>query len=124
MQVLRDFHRIDCDEVVLAIESVKMPNIALPVRRVVLIGGFALAVAVAPAVGLFAGPSPTIGSPTATCPPGLMRDPFTSVCVSGVAPPGSIGAPTHEALTACSGSRRSACLQGALYGNYANLGGW
>lgn len=123
MQVLRGFHRIDCDEVVLNKESVKMPNIPLPVRRVILVGGFALAVAVAPVVGLFAGPSPTIGSPTATCPPGLMMDPFTRVCVSGVAPPGSIGAPTHEALAACSGSRRSACLQAALYGNYGNLRG-
>ena len=100
-----------------------MPHIALRARRVILAGGFVLAVALAPLVGLFLGPDSASGSP-ADCPAGETSDPLTNVCVTGIAPPGSIGAPSYEALTKCNGSRRSACMQARNYGNFTNLTGW
>lgn len=100
-----------------------MLNIPLRARRTILAGGFVLAVGIAPLVGLFPGPDLANGSP-ADCPAGKKRDPLTNVCVTGIAPPGSIGAPTYEALTKCNGSRRSACTQARKYGNFTNLAGW
>jgi hypothetical protein len=62
-----------------------MATMKLPVRRLILAGGFAVAVAVAPAVAVVAGPinsAPTI----AACPGGESEDTFTGMCTPDLVP--------------------------------------
>lgn len=94
-----------------------MATFQFPGRRLILAGGFAVAVAVAPAVAAFAAPAPTLGTPTAACAAGQTEDPYTFACAPEVAPDagGFVGAPSEEALTACSGHDQSECLEGQLY---------
>ena len=66
-------------------ESVTMATMKLPSRRLLLAGGFAVAVAAAPAVavvGLPANSAPTI----AACPGGESEDTFTGACVPDLVP--------------------------------------
>ena len=53
-------------------------------RRLILAGGFAVAVAVAPAIAVFAVPSASV--PLAQCPGGEEEDQFTGVCVPHTVP--------------------------------------
>ena len=62
-----------------------MATMMLPARRLILAGGFAVAVAVAPTVAVFAGPvnsAPTI----AACPGGESEDTFTGECTPDLVP--------------------------------------
>jgi hypothetical protein len=62
-----------------------MATMKLSMRRLILAGGFAVAVAVAPAVAVVAGPfnsAPTI----AACPGGESEDTFTGVCTPDLVP--------------------------------------
>jgi hypothetical protein len=66
-------------------ESVTMATLKFPRRRLLLAGGFAVAIAAAPAVAVVAIPSnsaPTI----AACPGGESEDTFTGACVPNLAP--------------------------------------
>jgi hypothetical protein len=66
-------------------EGVKMATLKLPARRLILAGGFAVAVAVAPAVAVVA--VPTNSAPTiAACPGGESEDTFTGECVPDLVP--------------------------------------
>lgn len=55
-------------------------------RRILLAGGFALAIAAAPAVGMFAVGSAGPGSAIAACGSGEDADPFTGECVPLLVP--------------------------------------
>jgi hypothetical protein len=62
-----------------------MATYKLHVRRLILAGGFAVAVAAAPAIVAFA--TPTTSAPSvAACPAGESEDTFTNVCVPDVVP--------------------------------------
>jgi hypothetical protein len=62
-----------------------MPTFKFPTRRLVLAGGFAAAIAAAPAVAIVA--APTHSSPTiAACPGGESEDTFTGECVPDLVP--------------------------------------
>lgn len=69
-----------------------MATIRNPVRRVVLAGGFAIAIAAAPAVAIFAGPAASPSTPLAACPTGESEDLYTDACVPELTPnqPGGI----------------------------------
>ena len=95
-----------------------MTSIEFPLRRVIVAGGFAVAVAIAPAIGFLAGPTPT-GTQNVACGAGLEEDPYTYACVPHTVPGGvggATGAPSEQELTACSGVHRSQCLEQNLYG--------
>ena len=64
-------------------ESVTMATLELS-KRLILAGGFAVAVAIAPAVGVFAVPSAS--TPLAQCPAGEEEDQFTGVCIPHTVP--------------------------------------
>jgi hypothetical protein len=94
-----------------------MATFQLTARRLILAGGFAVAVALAPAFAVFTAPAWTVGTPMAACPGGETEDPDTFACAPDLAPePSAVGAPSEEALTACSGRDQSDCLEGQLYG--------
>jgi hypothetical protein len=57
-----------------------------PARRLVIVGGFAAVIAVAPTLAVFAVPSRMIDTPMAACPHGEREDPFTDVCVPELVP--------------------------------------
>ena len=66
-------------------ESVTMPTLKLPLRRLLLAGGFAVAIAAAPAVAVVA--VPTHSAPTiAACPGGESEDTFTGECTPDLVP--------------------------------------
>jgi hypothetical protein len=99
-----------------------MATFQLRARRIVLAGGFAAAVAIAPAIAVFAGPGPTVGVPSAACPAGDTEDPYTFACVPELVPGGGgpvvpVGAPSEQELTACGGRDQSQCLESQLYGS-------
>jgi len=62
-----------------------MATLKLPARRLILAGGFAIAIAAAPAVALVA--VPTNSAPTiAACPGGESEDTFTGECTPDLVP--------------------------------------
>ncbi|MDX1890016.1 intersectin-EH binding protein Ibp1 [Mycolicibacterium sp. 050158] len=63
-----------------------MPHTEFSARRLLIAGGFALAVATAPAVAAFAAPTVAPGSPMADCASGEDADQFTGECVPFVVP--------------------------------------
>src|SRR5690349_16567002 len=66
-------------------ESVTMATFTLPARRLLLAGGFAIAIAAAPAVAVVA--SPTTSAPAvAACPGGESEDTFTGECTPDLVP--------------------------------------
>ncbi len=91
-----------------------------PAGRFVVVGGFAAAIALSPAIAAFAGPGPTVGTPVAACPTGESEDPYTFACVPELAPSGvaapAMGAPSEQELTACSGRDQGECVENDLYG--------
>jgi hypothetical protein len=89
-------------------------------RRLITAGGFAAAIALAPVLAVFAGPTSTVGTPMAACPSGETEDPFTFACVPEVVPNGGVstptGAPSEQQLTECSGGDQANCLEQDYYG--------
>jgi hypothetical protein len=67
-------------------ESVTMATLQLPARRLILAGGFAVAVAAAPAIVAFATPAAAPAPSVAACPSGETEDTFTNVCVPDLVP--------------------------------------
>jgi hypothetical protein len=64
-----------------------MATFQLPARRLILAGGFAVAVAAAPAVAVFAVPTAGLPAPSiAACPSGESEDIYTGVCVPELVP--------------------------------------
>jgi hypothetical protein len=63
-----------------------MPTLEFAARRIILAGGFALAVAAAPAVAAAVVPSAAPGSAVADCASGEDADQFTGECVPFVVP--------------------------------------
>ncbi|MGE5698103.1 MAG: intersectin-EH binding protein Ibp1 [Candidatus Sericytochromatia bacterium] len=100
-----------------------MAHFEVPVRRLILAGGFAAAIAISPMVAVFGGPGAAVGVPNVTCPAGESEDPYTFSCVPELVPTGigstspasSTGPQSEGALTACSGTHESECLERQLY---------
>ena len=68
-------------------ESVTMATFHLPTQRLILAGGFAVAIAAAPAVAMFAVPTTGSSTPSITaCPGGETEDQFTNICVPDIVP--------------------------------------
>ena len=82
MQISCSFHRIVPTTWPITTESVTMATLELS-KRLILAGGFAVAVAIAPAVGVFAVPS---ASMLAQCPAGEEEDQFTGTCIPHTVP--------------------------------------
>jgi hypothetical protein len=66
-------------------ESVTMATMKFPARRLIIAGGFAVAVAAAPAIAFVAAPTPA-ATPLAQCPGGEEHDLYTSLCVPHLVP--------------------------------------
>ena len=62
-----------------------MATLKFPARRLVIAGGFAVAVAAAPAIAVFAIPTPE-ATPLAQCPAGEEHDLYTTQCVPHLVP--------------------------------------
>jgi hypothetical protein len=84
MQISFSFHRIFPTRWLITTESVTMATLELSARRLILAGGFAVAVAAAPAVAVFTVPSAS--APLAQCPGGEEEDIFTGICVPHTVP--------------------------------------
>ncbi len=91
-----------------------MTTSKLHARQLILAGGFAVAVAAAPAIVAFA--TPTTSAPSiAACPAGESEDTFTNVCVPDVVPnspqfqttPG--GLPQIDGIP-CTGANSGQCI--------------
>ena len=85
-------------------------------KRLILAGGFAVAVAIAPAVGVFAVPSAS--TPLAQCPAGEEEDQFTGVCIPHTVPnsgstfssiPGNPDLPAVDGIP-CTGHNSGQCI--------------
>ena len=81
-------------------------------KRLILAGGFALAVAVTPAIAVFAGPSTSL----LACPGGEEEDQFTGVCVPHTVPnssfstiPGNPDLPAIDGVP-CTGHNTGECI--------------
>lgn len=66
-------------------ESVTMATMKFSARRLIIAGGFAVAVAAAPAIAFVAVPAPA-ATPLAQCPGGEENDLYTNVCVPHLVP--------------------------------------
>lgn len=62
-----------------------MATMKFPARRLIIAGGFAVAVAAAPAIAFVASPTPA-ATPLAQCPGGEEHDLYTSLCVPHLVP--------------------------------------
>jgi hypothetical protein len=88
-------------------------------RRLLLAGGFALAVAAAPAVAAFTAPSVGPASHVAACPTGEEEDTFTGVCLPHTVPnspaspfgsiPGNPSIPEIDGIP-CTGHNSGQCI--------------
>ena len=87
-------------------ESVTMATTQNPVRRLILAGGFAVAIAAAPAVAVFAVPTTSTPAPVAQCPSGEVPEPATGVCMP-VPPGGSL--PEIRGIP-CTGANTGECI--------------
>jgi hypothetical protein len=84
LQTSFSFHRIPSTIWSITTEGVTMATLELSARRLILAGGFAIAVAAAPAIAVFAVPSASV--PLAQCPGGEEEDTFIGVCVPHTVP--------------------------------------
>jgi hypothetical protein len=95
-------------------ESVTMAPLELSLRRLVLAGGFAVAIAAAPAVAAFTVPA-AAGPSVAACPNGETEDTFTGTCTPDMVPnspefqsaPG--GLPSVDNIP-CTGANSGQCI--------------
>jgi hypothetical protein len=91
-----------------------MATLEFSARRLILAGGFALAIAAAPAVAAFTVPT-TAGPSVAECPNGESEDTFTGVCTPEMVPnspefqssPG--GLPSVDNIP-CTGANSGQCI--------------
>jgi hypothetical protein len=91
MQISASFHTIATTKPVSSsTESVTMAIMKFPVRRLIIAGGFAAAVAAAPAIAVVAMPAPA-ATPLAQCPAGEEEDLYVGTCVPHMVP--NSGAP-------------------------------
>ena len=113
MQISASFHRIFPTTWSITTESVTMATLELS-KRLILAGGFAVAVAVAPAIAVFAGPSASV----LACPGGEEEDQFTGVCVPHTVPnsgasftgiPGNPDLPSIDGVP-CTGHNSGQCI--------------
>ena len=91
-----------------------MATLQLSVRRLILAGGFAVAVAAAPAVAVFTVPSASV--PLAQCPAGEEEDLYTGVCLPHTVPnsplssiPGNPDLPAVDGIP-CTGRNTGECI--------------
>ncbi len=99
-----------------------MATLQYSARRLILAGGFAVAVAAAPAIAVFAVPTSSV--PLAQCPAGEEPDNFTGVCVPHTVPnagspfqaiPGNpsipaVGLPGGGGAIPCTGHNSGQCI--------------
>lgn len=92
-----------------------MAILEISARRLIIAGGFALAVAAAPAVAAFAGPSTDPAAPIA-CSGGEEPDQFTGVCVPHTVPSSPFGSiagnpdiPEIDGIP-CTGANSGQCI--------------
>jgi hypothetical protein len=94
-----------------------MPTLRFPAQRLLLVGGFAVAVAAAPAIAVVAVPTPD-ATPVAQCPTGEEADQFTGNCVPHTVPnsgsvfttlPGNPDVPTIGGIP-CIGHNAGKCI--------------
>ena len=113
-QISRSFHRIFSTTWSITTESVTMATLELS-KRLILAGGFAVAVAVAPAIAVFAVPSAV---PLAQCPAGEEEDQFTGSCIPHTVPnsgssfssiPGNPDLPSVDGVP-CTGHNSGQCI--------------
>ena len=98
-------------------------------RRILLAGGFSIAIAAAPAIAFSAAPSGAPGAPVAACPAGEIEDLFTDECTPEMAPnvpggnyptttgsaitssmPGSTGSLPEVQGIPCTGANTGTCI--------------
>jgi hypothetical protein len=114
MQISFSFHRIFPTRWLITTESVTMATLELSARRLILAGGFAVAVAAAPAIAVFTVPSASV--PLAQCPGGEEEDIFTGVCVPHTVPNSPLSSiPGNPSLPAvggipCTGANTGECI--------------
>jgi hypothetical protein len=115
MQIPLSFHRIP-DEMVNNYRKRAMATLELSVRRLILAGGFAVAVAAAPAIAVVTLPSASV--PLAQCPSGEEEDTFTGVCIPHTVPnsgaaftsiPGNPDLPAVDGIP-CTGHNSGQCI--------------
>ena len=75
-------------------------------QRLILAGGFAVAIAAAPAIALFVVPTTSTPAPVAECPMGEMQDPATGMCMPAPAQ-GSV--PEIQGIP-CTGHNTGECI--------------
>lgn len=97
-----------------------MAILAFPIRRFIVVGSSAAAIAISPAIAVVAGQGSTASRPLAACPQGEIEDPYTFACVPELAP-SDVGAPvkgppSEQELTACSGRDQGQCIENDFYG--------
>jgi hypothetical protein len=92
-----------------------MATFQLPTRHI-LAGGFAVAIAAAPAVAVFAVPHASSTAPIAACTPGEEEDVYTTVCTPMLVPnspfttiPGNPDIPAIGGIP-CTGRDSGACI--------------
>lgn len=85
VQISFSFHRLLRTTRSITTESEPMATFEHSARRLILAGGFAVAVAAAPAIAVFAVPAST-PSPVAACPTGEEEDLYTGMCVPHTVP--------------------------------------
>jgi hypothetical protein len=114
MQISLSFHRILPTRWSITTESVTMATLELSARRLILAGGFAVAVAAAPAVAVFTVPSAAV--PLAQCPAGEEEDLYTGVCLPHTVPnsplssiPGNPDLPAVDGIP-CTGRNTGECI--------------
>jgi hypothetical protein len=101
-------------------ESVMMAPFSTPVRRLFVAGGFAVAIAAAPAVALFTVPAASPSTPVAACPNGETEDLYTDICTPSLSPnqPGGVSYSTpgdsysvpEVAGVPCTGRNTGECI--------------
>jgi hypothetical protein len=116
VQIPGSFHRLTSTTRSILRESVTMAILHVPARRLILAGGFALAVAAAPAVAVFAGPSAAPAAPVAQCSGGEEPDQFTGICIPHTVPsspfssiPGNPDLPSIDGIP-CTGRNSGQCI--------------
>ena len=77
-----------------------------PARRLILAGGFAVAIAAAPAIALFVVPTTSTPAPVAQCAGGEVQDPATGMCMPAPAQ-GSV--PEIQGIP-CTGQNTGECI--------------
>jgi hypothetical protein len=93
-----------------------MANLELSIRRLVLAGGFAVAVAAAPTIAVFT--VPDAAAPMAQCPSGEEEDLYVGTCVPHTVPnsgasfssiPGNPNLPAVDGIP-CTGANSGQCI--------------